>query len=104
MTERNHFEELAARSAADLQARLVLTRWQELSERGRKLSAEPAALRSFQPEPEHPQSVGLHETASDAYTPEELVGLFTEEPQVIDWDGDNGGSECVALDELAEAC
>jgi hypothetical protein len=103
MNERNHFEELAARSEADLQARRVLVRWQGLSERGRKLSAEPSALRSFQPETEHPQNVGLHETASDAYTPEELVRLFTDEPQVLDWNGD-GTSECVALGELAEAC
>lgn len=103
MSECTIYEELEARAEADLQARLVLARWQGLKERGSSLHAEPLALQNFQPEPADPTTVGLGEEASDAYSPEELVGMFAAEPQVLDWNVD-GTSECVALGELAEAC
>jgi len=96
----NYFEALADRAEADLQARITLARWQLRKELGDKLKAEPSALRQLQPETETPAEVGMHELASDEYSPAELVALFSDEPHVFDWDD----SECTTLEALAEAC
>lgn len=100
MDDHNYFEALEAQAAADLQARLTLTRWQLRKELGDNLRAEPSVLRSFQPETTTPEEVGMHELVSDEYSPEELVAMFHDEPHVLDWDD----HECVKLGDLAEAC
>lgn len=99
MHDRNHFEDLEVQAEADLQARIALTHWQLRKELGVQLQAEPAALRQLQPETLTPAEVGMHELASDEYTPEELVELFSD-AHIFDWDS----HKCVKLKELAEAC
>jgi hypothetical protein len=81
-----NFISIAESANLDFEARLALNRWGAYAERGRNLQAEPATLKLFQPEPEVPAEVGMHELISDEFTPEELVEMFNREPLVIDWD------------------
>ena len=69
----------------DLRARQTLSRWQRLKERTKQLLREPTLLESVQPEPTHPEQVGLDQPA-DQFTPEELVGMFNRPPLVVQWD------------------
>ena len=70
---------------SDLQARMVLDRWQCLAERSKRLTLEPNWLENYQPEPECPECVGM-DCLGDDYTPEELVEMFNRDPLVVDWD------------------
>jgi len=73
--------------AMDYEARRGLSSWQQLQERSQQIAAEPRPLRGFQPEPEHPDTVGMNEMFTDEFTPEELIELTTpREPLVMDWD------------------
>ena len=63
------------------------TRLHKLSQKSRRLKGRGKKLpKGFQLEPLNPSLVGLAEEASDAFTPEELVGLFAHPRKTVDWD------------------
>ena len=94
------FQELGRSAEADLQVRVILTRWQELEARSRKLRAELLLVKKrfgLQPETTAPETVGMSESPSDEFTPDELIEMYaTREPEVLDWDK----NECVPIGDL----
>ena len=69
----------------DHEARRAIRQWTEKSQ---QLKQELKTLKdSFQLEPLHPELVGM-DAATDEYSPEELIALYTcrRPPRVVDWD------------------
>jgi hypothetical protein len=62
-------------------------RLQVLSQKAKKLKGRGKKLpRGFQLETLSPEKVGMSEQASDAFSPEALVDLFSHPAKVVDWD------------------
>jgi hypothetical protein len=65
----------------------VKERLSRLAKKAKRLNGEGKKLpRGFQLEPKNPETVGMNEEASDAFSPEELVELFAHPRKIVDWD------------------
>ena len=70
------YHEVSTLSGLDVQARLAMSRWQDLAVKSHNLRSDPE-LGSCQPESDHPDRVGLDEL-TDELSPEELVAVVEQ--------------------------
>lgn len=78
------FEKMASKIGENVGSQFRL---QVLSQKAKKLKGRGKKLpKGFQIESPNPEKVGMSEEASDAFSPEELVELFSHPAKTVDWD------------------
>lgn len=71
------------------QTQLCRQQWNFHSSRTANLLAKNRGRVVFHEEPADPHLVGLDQEMSDSFSPEELVRMYTRDPLVMQWDGDD---------------